>query len=780
MGKVTGTSQGSLASILNADGTISRDSKVRGSFSAAGWQMTSSSNGQPRFVQSNSTNPSSPKGSQVSLLAGDENWKASFVDGVSSGPYAATIRAIAAAGTDLYVGGTFSQAGGIPANNIARWSTTSHQWDALNGGINGTIYTIVPHGAYIYVGGSFNDINGVPAYSLARWDTVARAWSLVGGAPGLVSGNGQFVGQAFALAFDASGNLYVGGYFDHAGSLATSNIARWNGVAWSALASGLSGTNSSVQALAVSGSTVFAGGSFTSPFTNIASWNGTSWNGMGGTNGTILSLYLDGSNLYAGGTFTQAGITSVSNLAVWTGGSNWQDVGGGADNEVTSIFPGPGGLMITGNFQAVGGSTTAHHVAMWNGSAWSTLSYGVSAIAYAGAVMGGLVFISGDFGDMTYDSSDHIAIWNSADQNWYGLGNSVDGPVFAVAVSGDDVYLGGRFNSAGGIPVENIAHWNRKTGLWSALDGGVSGCNGVLCYPVVYALAVNGTNVFAGGNFTSVGSNLKLAASNLAVWDTTLQMWRPGYAQDCPAADQGCTTSVYALSPDGSGVDFGGYFVNACNYACTTVNNVGYWDGSIYHSFTDGSTVGISGGSVSALLNDGYGVYIGGQFTSPRTNLVYFDGYNFFGLGSPLGIFISALAEDSQYLYAGGMFTNAGGNNGANNIARISLTSLGDWQPVGGGFDDVVLSLAFSGHDLIAGGLFTRNGTTGLNHIARWNTATQAWSALGSGADHLVNSIAATPNEIFTGGHFIHMGGKESDYFADWSSYSLFLTLLRR
>ncbi len=721
----------------------------------------------------------SPEARLAPQLAGDSSWKPDFVDGLSYGPYAATIRAIAAAGSDVYVGGSFSQAGGRPANNIARWSTTTHQWDTLNGGINGLVYAILPHGNYIYVGGSFNDINGTPAYSLARWDVTAQTWSLVGGAPGLTSG-GKFVGIANALAFDAAGNLYVGGHFDLAGSTAAANIARWNGSSWSSLGGGLGGSSDTIQALVISGSDLFAAGSFSSPFSNIARWDGVSWNGMGGTNGPVYALLMDGSNLYAGGTFSQAGISAVQNLAVWTGGSTWQDVGGGADSQVTAIVHGPGGLLVTGGFQHVNTSYSANYAAIWNGSAWSRLSYGVSAIAYAAAVVGSQVFIGGDFHNMRYDSSDHLAIWDSADNTWYGLGNSVDGPVFAVAASGSDVYVGGRFNTAGGIPAANIAHWNSRTGLWSALDLGVTGCNGPLCTPTVYALAVNGSRIFAGGNFSSVGSRLKLAAQNLALWDTNLQMWRPGYAQDCPADNPNCETDVFALSPDGPGVDFGGYFVNACNYACTTVNNVGYWDGSIYRAFVDGGTVGIGGGNVSALLDDGYGVYIAGQFSSPRTNLVYYDGFNFNGLGSPLGVYITALAEDNQYLYAGGLFSNAGGAAGANNIARISLTSAGDWQAVGAGFDDAVLSLAFSGADLIAGGVFTKNGVTGLSHIARWNTSTETWSALGSGADSLVNSLAANNDEIFAGGHFIQMGGKESDYFAMWGSYPVYLPLVKR
>ena len=579
------------------------------------------------------------------------------------------------------------------------------------------------------------------------------------------------------MAFDVVGNLYVGGTFDHAGSLAAANIARWNGTSWSALGSGLTGTNSVVQALAVNGSDVFAGGSFTSPFTNIARWDGSNWNGIGDINGTVDALLMDGSNLYAGGSFSQAGITTVSNLAVWTGGTGWQELSGGADSVITAIAPRLGGIMLTGNFLNIG-STAARHVAVWNGSVWSPLSQGLNGEAFAAVVAGWLVFFGGDFADVTSDTANHIAIWNNLNHNWYGPGNSVDGPVHTVAISGSDVYIGGQFNSAGGIQAGNIARWNSRIGLWDALGGGVSGFNGSLCAPTVWAVTVNGSRVFVGGNFSAAGGLALVPAHNLGMYDTTTGIWTPGDAEGC--SELLCQSVVYALSPDGPGVDFGGHFINACASSCIFVYNVAYWDGSIYRDFNDGQTVGISTGTVYTLLDDCAGVWIAGQFTNPATNLVYFDVNNFHGLGSPQGPYIDALAEDSQYLYAGGLFSNAGGNTGANNIVRIALTPGSDWEPIGGGFDDVVLSLAFSGPDLIAGGKFTKNSTTGLNHIGRWNTTTQTWSPLGSGSDKQVNSIAASAGEIFAGSQFIQMGGKESYYFAMWEIYSVYLPEVMR
>ena len=68
-----------------------------------------------------------------------------------------------------------------------------------------------------------------------------------------------------------------------------------------------------------------------------------------------------------------------------------------------------------------------------------------------------------------------LARWNISAQNWYALGNGVNSYLTAIAVNGDDVYLGGDFTSAGGLAVGHIARWNRRTNIWSDLNGGVSG-----------------------------------------------------------------------------------------------------------------------------------------------------------------------------------------------------------------------------------------------------------------------------------------------------------------
>ena len=113
-----------------------------------------------------------------------------------------------------------------------------------------------------------------------------------------------------ALAVDGAGNLYAGGDFTAAGGVAASNIAKWDGSAWSALGSrhGMDGSvrcpGSGRRRQSLRRRRFTTAGGVAANY--IAKWDGSAWSalgsGMDGRRPSVYALAVDGAgNLYAGG-----------------------------------------------------------------------------------------------------------------------------------------------------------------------------------------------------------------------------------------------------------------------------------------------------------------------------------------------------------------------------------------------------------------------------------------------------------------------------------------------
>jgi hypothetical protein len=134
----------------------------------------------------------------------DADWVS--LGSVMGSPYLA-VHALAVSGNDLYAGGQFTTAGGVPANNIAKWNGS--RWSALGSGIDLYVYALAVSGTNLYAGGWFTTAGGVPANRIAKWD--GSAWSALGSGIGLE-------GYVAALAADGAGHLFVGENFWLAGT----------------------------------------------------------------------------------------------------------------------------------------------------------------------------------------------------------------------------------------------------------------------------------------------------------------------------------------------------------------------------------------------------------------------------------------------------------------------------------------------------------------------------------------------------------------------------------
>src|SRR5262245_23701802 len=74
---------------------------------------------------------------------------------------------------------------------------------------------------------------------------------------------------------------------------------------------------------------------------------------------------------------------------------------------------------------------------------------------------------------------------------------NANGEVYAIAVSGSTIYAGGLYTSIGGQPRNNIAALDAATGAATAWNPNASS--------YVEALAVSGSTVYAGGQFITIG-----------------------------------------------------------------------------------------------------------------------------------------------------------------------------------------------------------------------------------------------------------------------------------
>jgi len=132
----------------------------------------------------------------------------------------------------------------------------------------------------------------------------------------------------------------------------------------------------------------------------------------------------------------------------------------GADCDVVAaVVDGSGNLYIGGCF-AVVGNVVANCIAKWNGSSWSALGSGINRyVVYALAVSGSDVYAGTHVSrSRTAGGSAAVAKWNGS--SWSALGSVMGGlfapGVSALAVSGSDLYAGGFFTLAGGVIVGNI------------------------------------------------------------------------------------------------------------------------------------------------------------------------------------------------------------------------------------------------------------------------------------------------------------------------------------
>ncbi len=329
----------------------------------------------------------------------------------------------------LYVGGVFQNLGGVAAQNVARWDGA--QWHALGegipfpsvvsgGGSGGWVRSLVVYQGEVYAGGMFTSYDenlGVYRYrNILRWN--GNSWVDVGG--GVWGGSSQ----AVWLLVVHDGSLIANGTFSLAGTqiggqaVPARDIARWDGQRWHALSGNLIVNQpSSRWAVHSHGGYLYAAGQLRSingviVNTGLARWNGVAWTPLAsGMNSGAWTMSSDGDDLILGGSFVGLTTPNASCVVRWNEGWNegWRAFPAtGFDRSIAALAVADGRLLASGAFLYTPDGAAAN-TAAYDGSTWSPTDSGPGFAPVQLTRVGDQVVARGQYGVL-----DQIAAWNGS------------------------------------------------------------------------------------------------------------------------------------------------------------------------------------------------------------------------------------------------------------------------------------------------------------------------------------------------------------------------------
>lgn len=575
----------------------------------------------------------------------------------------------------LVVGGNFSVAGDVVANNIAGWGGAN--WHRFQDGLSGPVYALVNYAGTIVAGGAFSHDGG--SYKIAVWDWMHLRWNPFSGVAAdascpevsamivydgdlIVAGSGgagcvvrwrgdhwEPMAGGWQTPLSISALAVYNGELIAAGCIADlwnckSNVVRWDAAdrQWKVLGAGIGNqVGCAINALTVWNGELVAGGFWLSlpGGGNIARWDGVAWNSFSSRpDGVVALLGEYQGNLIAGGRFGNA-----SYIVRWDGTYWWplfeEGIGGLVRINTFKVFrEWEGELYVGGTFMSASGGVNG--IARWNGQRWRYLNEGMDSPPWAFTTYGGALIVGGAF-TSTPDGTivRRIAGWEG--KTWYSLGDGIDGDtplVLAMTAYDGDLIAGGMFSMAGEVPADNIARWDGSA--WHPVGGGCTGFSGA----GVYALLSYGGELIAAGAFDATGG---VSASNIARWDKSA--WRP--------LGDGVYGNVMALAAYGADLIVAGTFESAGE---ASANSIARWDGTQWWPLGTGTN-----NTVWARAVYNGELIAGGQFSEaggrPATGIARWDGSTWRPLETGMDGWVTRLHVHDGMLIAGGNFTTAGG-----------------------------------------------------------------------------------------------------------------------
>jgi len=569
-----------------------------------------------------------------------------------------------------YIGGSFTEVAGHPAENLAHIKSNGEVDTGWLPKANGEVKALALVGEIVYAGGAFTVIG---TNSQARNRIAALKASGVAGEGEATTWNPNASNTVNALAVSGTSIVYVGGSFTTIGSTpetrnriaaintnATATVAATD-TTWNPNASG------EVTTLAVSGtSTVYVGGAFTTIGTNnqtrhriaaiktnataTAVAEATTWNPN--ADATVKALAISGSTVYAGGTFASIGATVRNRLAALNGSNVPTSWNPNPSAEVKTLAVSGEIVYAGGTFTTIGTNNAARaRIAAINTNAtaeatatattWNPNASTAASAVNALAVSGEIVYVGGSFTTIgsTPETRNRIAAINTnatatvaaTDTTW---NPNASAEVKTLVVSGTSiVYVGGTFETIGSTPEtrNRIAAINTNATATVAATDTTWNPNASTAASAVNALAVSGEIVYVGGTFTTIGSTPetrnRIAAINtnatatVAATDTT---WNPN-----------ANNAVNALAVSGEVVYAGGTFTVIGTNSLTRNRIAAIKTNATATATAEATTWNPNANAAVVALTisaSGSRLYIGGAFTTLGTgDHAYYASFTFGG-----------------------------------------------------------------------------------------------------------------------------------------------------
>lgn len=645
---------------------------------------------------------------------------------------------------DLIVGGRFSQAGGVPASNIARWD--GNAWTALGAGLDNDVLALHVFQDRLIVGGRFATAGSVSAIGVAQWD--GTNWQPMG--EGLTIP--LWWPPAETTAFVDYGNaLVAAGGFQQSGNTSVHGVALWDGLHWNPLGEGLDGQGRTV---AVWKDTLYVGGYFSSAggvnAGSLAKWDGSAWYDVGagltssGSTAWVYSLAVYNNELIVGGGYDQAGDIHMNNIASWDGFS-WKAMGSGSEWEVTT--------MAVFQDKLIGPQSYGQGLLAWDGSSWSpTVPVPIGTVACLLPLNDGLVVGGSLRASLTQDGpirGFQIAKWTGSDwigyEPWtsrmHGLSMLFGGfpHIQSLASYQGDLIAGGALDLAGDPPqwsdVGPIAAWNGTD--WQSLGH-------LNAFGQTYTLLSEADTLYAGGTLWGPTGDRALWRFDGAAWT---------------AIDTLNATIVSLVRYNGT------LYVGSRRSGTPDAFSGGLfrWDGRHLIS------VAAMDPGVSAMAVHSGKLVVAGDFTSiggvDAPGLATWDGSRWETLpGDPRSPGdIEKIVSWQGRLIVGGSLCQLPG------CPSVAVLESGSWEPLSG-LQGHLFCLAVLGSRLFAGGWLYHVPSFSPLTLATWDTAD--WIGLGSGTNGGVFALQEHLGTLYAGGDFTQAGGKSSFGVAQWNGLS--------